>query len=156
MMIFLSRRKTSIVVVLQASIFIDQLPQAQQFIAGAQSVFKVHWGFSFPSHKSNLYLCEYRWCFLPLLTKEARASTRCLLPAGTQALKGQLGWGWKFEWRRPGGGVAGVPMGSMGCPVASLPSLLPAGFNCMALLSKSWLYRKKCLCFGVSVLHHLV
>lgn len=134
-------------VLLQASIFIDQLPQAQQFIAGAQSVFKVHWGFSFPGHKSNLYLCEYCWYFFPLsLTKEARASTKYLPPAGTQALKGQLGWGWEFSWRCPGGGLAGASVGSMGCLVAFLLLPLSAGFNCMALLSKSGLYRKKCLC----------
>lgn len=43
------------------------------------------------------------------LTKNARASARCLLPACRQALQGSLGWGW--GWGCPGSGSAGSPMG---------------------------------------------
>jgi len=36
----------------KATIFIDRLPQAQQFTAATQSVFKVHWGYGSPGRKN--------------------------------------------------------------------------------------------------------
>lgn len=130
----------------KASIFIDQLPQAQQFTAAAQLVFKVHWGYSSPGRKNNLYLCEYRWHFFPFsLMKKARANIRCLLPACTQVLRGQPGGGWTCGQGCQGGGCAGAPADSSGLPprlLTSLQRLLPAGFNCTPLQWKSSFYGK--------------
>lgn len=78
------------------------------------SVFKVHWGYSFPGHKNNLYLCEYRSHFFPLsLKRESKA--RCFLPVHTQALKAQLGWGWGQGWDVQAVALLVLPWAAVGC-----------------------------------------